>query len=85
MRQGRHVFVFVLAQQLEVCEFAEGVSGDMTGVRKPMLNVSTANNNRAGSFIGFSLSAVRSFQKKFSIRRSEVQRIGFIKKSLQRF
>jgi hypothetical protein len=34
-------------------------------VRKPMLNVSTANNNRAGSFIPGSLSPVRTFQRIF--------------------
>ena len=28
-----------------------------------MLNVSAANNNRAGSFIGYSLSPVRTFSK----------------------
>jgi hypothetical protein len=75
----------MVAQQFEVCEFVGAISGAAIGAREPMLKVSTARNNRAGRFIGFSLSLVRSFQRKFSIRRSQVQRIGFIKKSLQRF
>jgi hypothetical protein len=33
------------------------------GEKAPTLNVSMANNNRAGSFIGYSLSLVGIFQR----------------------
>jgi hypothetical protein len=57
----------MLAQQFELSEFWRKFCGDTMGERAPMLKVSAANNNRAGSFIGFSLSPARTFQRKFSI------------------
>jgi hypothetical protein len=63
----QHLSVFWLTQRFEVCEFGSDTSAGTMRERAPMLNVSAANNNRAGSFIGCSLSPDRTFQKKFSI------------------
>jgi hypothetical protein len=51
----------MVAQQFEVSEFVKIVCGEAIGVRKPMLSVTTANKNRAGSFIVCSLSAIGIF------------------------
>jgi hypothetical protein len=59
--------VFILAQRSEVCDFGEDISTGAIGESAPTLNVSAAKNNRAGSFIGCSLSPVGTFQRAFSI------------------
>ena len=57
LKQPLDPCIFMSAQQFEWCTIARDTSRGGIGVRKPMLNVSRASNNRAGSFIGGSLSA----------------------------
>jgi hypothetical protein len=57
----------MLAQQFELTKSVGSVSADMIGVREPTLAMSIARNNRAGSFIASSLSAIGIFQRRFSI------------------
>jgi hypothetical protein len=47
------------AQQFILCEITGDVLPGNIGVKKPMLIVSTANSNRAGSFIGYILPQAR--------------------------
>jgi hypothetical protein len=65
----QHLSVFRLTQRLEVCEFGSDTSAGTMSERAPMLNVSAANNNRADSFIGYSLSPVGTSQRRFWMRR----------------
>jgi hypothetical protein len=65
----QHLSVFRLTQRFEVCEFGSNTSAGTMSERAPMLNVSAANNNRADSFIGYSLSPVGIFKRRFSMRR----------------
>ena len=55
----------IFTQQSETFESAREIGGAAIGVRTPILKVSTARKNRAGSFIGYSLSPLRTFQRRF--------------------
>ena len=48
-----------------------------------MLNVSTANNNRAGNFIARSLSLLRAFQRKILNSALTIDGIDIVKNSLR--
>ena len=55
----------IFTQRSETFESARETGGAAIGVRIPILRVSTARKNRAGSFIGYSLSPLRTFQRRF--------------------
>ena len=60
-----HLPASIFTQQSEGFESAREIGGVTIGVRVPILPMSSARNNRAGSFIGYSLSPVRTFQTIF--------------------
>jgi hypothetical protein len=80
-----HLSLLWLTQQFEVCELGTDTSAGAIGERAPTPNVRAANNSRAGSFIGYSLSPVGTFQRTFLLAIDWFGGIDFIKISLQRF
>jgi hypothetical protein len=71
--------MFWLTQQFEACEVGRDTSAGTIGERAPTLNVSAANNNRAGSFMARNLSPVRTFERIFSICYETLGNIDFRK------
>jgi hypothetical protein len=64
--QPWHVPVSIVAQQSEVFEIASVACDGTIGEKAPTVTVSTTNNNRAGSFIDYSLSLVGTFPRPLS-------------------
>ena len=60
-----HPAASIFTQQSETFELAREIGGAAIGVSVAILRVSTATKNRAGSLIGYSLSPLRTFQRRF--------------------